>query len=134
MQHERGPRNSTIRRQVAMYLKESTELSAVAAAAAGMLPPHFRGVGPFLPAGAVPPGGPGGAAPVSLPSPGGGSLEPLPGIPNGVLIQPTPKVSRIWSAFFSCGSWMWGWGIEHHRDQLCGGTLGGLGQAALHSL
>ncbi|XP_074642537.1 nuclear receptor subfamily 2 group E member 1-like [Tubulanus polymorphus] len=29
VQHERGPRNSTIRRQVAMYLKEQTELSSM---------------------------------------------------------------------------------------------------------
>ena len=29
VQHERGPRNSTIRRQVAMYLKETSELSNI---------------------------------------------------------------------------------------------------------
>ncbi|KAH3724370.1 hypothetical protein DPMN_050186, partial [Dreissena polymorpha] len=29
VQHERGPRNSTIRRQVAMYLKETSELSSL---------------------------------------------------------------------------------------------------------
>ena len=29
VQHERGPRNSTIRRQMAMYLKETSELSSL---------------------------------------------------------------------------------------------------------
>ncbi|XP_076445529.1 nuclear receptor subfamily 2 group E member 1-like [Babylonia areolata] len=45
VQHERGPRNSTIRRQVAMYLKETSELGGA------ILAPHhhhpFRS--PFLP-------------------------------------------------------------------------------------
>jgi hypothetical protein len=36
VQHERGPRNSTIRRQVAMYLKETSELDAV------ISPHHYR--------------------------------------------------------------------------------------------
>ena len=40
VQHERGPRNSTIRRQVAMYLRETTELaSAISASAAPFRPP-----------------------------------------------------------------------------------------------
>ena len=29
VQHERGPRNSTIRRQMAMYLKENSEMSSL---------------------------------------------------------------------------------------------------------
>ena len=31
VQHERGPRNSTLRRQVAMYLKESSDIQTMAA-------------------------------------------------------------------------------------------------------
>ncbi|BFZ09550.1 hypothetical protein BsWGS_12589 [Bradybaena similaris] len=40
VQHERGPRNSTIRRQVAMYLKESSEYGGVLAAGP-FRPPFF---------------------------------------------------------------------------------------------
>ncbi|XP_030851407.1 nuclear receptor subfamily 2 group E member 1 [Strongylocentrotus purpuratus] len=46
VQHERGPRNSTIKKQMALYLKESA--AAAAAAAAGDLPP------PLLPNGYLP--------------------------------------------------------------------------------
>ena len=38
VQHERGPRNSTLRRQVAMYLKETSDLRVMAAMGA---PQHF---------------------------------------------------------------------------------------------
>ncbi|XP_064628505.1 nuclear receptor subfamily 2 group E member 1-like [Lineus longissimus] len=40
VQHERGPRNSTIRRQVAMYLKETSELSSMMT----FRPPFFVGM------------------------------------------------------------------------------------------
>ena len=73
VQHERGPRNSTIRRQVAMYLKETNEMSAAA-----RVPVHFRS--PYF----------------------GGILGMNEGITHcaaepaklqlGVLCQPTPKV------------------------------------------
>ncbi len=81
VQHERGPRNSTIRRQVAMYLKETSELSAA------MIPPQFRP--PFFPGMIAPEGSP---IPAMTPS-----LEHLPALPNGlngVLLQPTPKVYK----------------------------------------
>lgn len=45
VQHERGPRNSTIRRQVAMYLRESSELASAITSSAPfrppVLPPHM---------------------------------------------------------------------------------------------
>ncbi|XP_070191384.1 nuclear receptor subfamily 2 group E member 1-like isoform X2 [Littorina saxatilis] len=47
VQHERGPRNSTIRRQVAMYLKETSELG-------GVLGPHHHFRTPFLHAAYLP--------------------------------------------------------------------------------
>ncbi|XP_076077717.1 nuclear receptor subfamily 2 group E member 1-like [Mytilus galloprovincialis] len=42
VQHERGPRNSTIRRQVAMYLKESSEYNAMMMHSA-YRPPYLTG-------------------------------------------------------------------------------------------
>ncbi|ESO85739.1 hypothetical protein LOTGIDRAFT_130367, partial [Lottia gigantea] len=46
VQHERGPRNSTIRRQVAMYLKETSEMGGLIASHPfrnPLLPPGFVG-------------------------------------------------------------------------------------------
>lgn len=41
VQHERGPRNSTIRRQVAMYLRETSELAtAISSASSPFRPRH----------------------------------------------------------------------------------------------
>lgn len=42
VQHERGPRNSTIRRQMALYLKEANEISASMAAHAAVVSHPFR--------------------------------------------------------------------------------------------
>ena len=91
VQHERGPRNSTIRRQVAMYLKETSELSAMAVAPHPFRPPFFGGMvanmdqltdGVTISAMAgldhVPPAMAAVAAVAAA---------------NGVIIQPTPKVS-----------------------------------------
>lgn len=88
VQHERGPRNSTIRRQVAMYLKETSELNSV-------LAPHpFRS--PFLPAymgyehlsdgvtvTALEPGTP--PAPVT-------TVAATTAMSSGIIMQPLPKV------------------------------------------
>ena len=73
VQHERGPRNSTIRRQVAMYLKETNEMSAAA-----RVPVHFRS--PFF----------GGIMGMSE-GVTACSTEPAK-LPFGVICQPTPKV------------------------------------------
>ncbi|ELU12704.1 hypothetical protein CAPTEDRAFT_226190 [Capitella teleta] len=89
VQHERGPRNSTIRRQVAIYLKETSELSASMAAAHAVA---FRP--PYLP-GLV--GMPPHAPPAQPPTPEGphGALSPIEAarIPTsmGLLCHPTPK-------------------------------------------
>ena len=77
VQHERGPRNSTLRRQVAMYLKETSDLRAMAAMSA---PQHFFRPPMFLP-GALPPG-----IPQPLPTPLNGTLPgSMPGsLPVGM--------------------------------------------------
>ena len=76
VQHERGPRNSTIRRQVAMYLKETSELSASIAA-------HGAFRQGFFPAGMMP------MSPEAVTT-----VEPPRTPPSGpVVVQPTPKVS-----------------------------------------
>ncbi|XP_041463679.1 LOW QUALITY PROTEIN: nuclear receptor subfamily 2 group E member 1-like [Lytechinus variegatus] len=85
VQHERGPRNSTIKKQMALYLKETA--AAAAAAAAGDLPP------PHLPNGYLP--GPAFFHPFL-------SVEPYPSIivspadyptfsPQAIPFYPTPK-------------------------------------------
>ncbi|XP_013068647.2 nuclear receptor subfamily 2 group E member 1-like [Biomphalaria glabrata] len=78
VQHERGPRNSTIRRQVAMYLKESSEYGGVLNAGS------FRS--PFFP------------SLITYEAVGDGvtvsAVEPPPTIatpPAGLLMQPLPK-------------------------------------------
>ncbi|XP_064617694.1 nuclear receptor subfamily 2 group E member 1-like [Liolophura sinensis] len=76
VQHERGPRNSTIRRQVAMYLKEASELPSVLAHSP-FRPAFFPGL-------------------VSLDhvTPNDGitvSAVDHGSIPGSVLCQPTPK-------------------------------------------
>lgn len=48
VQHERGPRNSTIRRQVAMYLRETTELASAISASQPFSHPLRHGP-PHLP-------------------------------------------------------------------------------------
>ncbi|XP_067674555.1 nuclear receptor subfamily 2 group E member 1-like isoform X1 [Haliotis asinina] len=76
VQHERGPRNSTIRRQVAMYLKETNELGTVLAAN------PYRS--PFLP------------AYVGYEHVNDGitvsAVDPPPTTTPGVIMQPVPKV------------------------------------------
>lgn len=76
VQHERGPRNSTIRRQVAMYLKETSELGTVLAAN------PYRS--PFLP------------AYVGYEHVNDGitvsAVDPPPTATPGVIMQPVPKV------------------------------------------
>lgn len=96
VQHERGPRNSTIRRQVAMYLKETSELSAsmaqaaaAAAHAAAFRPPYLPGIVGLPPP--PPPGMPPAAAPpVSESMP----ISPIETarVPAGIVCHPTPKV------------------------------------------
>ena len=89
MQHERGPRNSTIRRQVAMYLKETSELNAMAAHAAAFRPPYLPGmVGIPAPA-PVPPS-------ESIP-PVSAAAETPSHLPAGLVCHPTPKVKGIYS-------------------------------------
>lgn len=74
VQHERGPRNSTIRRQVAMYLKETSEL------ASSMPSNPFRNH--FLP----------GLVPFEHVNDGiTVSAVEQPQITNGIICQPTPK-------------------------------------------
>ncbi|KAK3098201.1 hypothetical protein FSP39_017141 [Pinctada imbricata] len=76
VQHERGPRNSTIRRQVAMYLKETRDYGALVAQSP-FRPPYLTGcygIEHMADAFAMSP------------------LEPSsPVSPTGVLCQPTPK-------------------------------------------
>ena len=82
VQHERGPRNSTIRRQVAMYLKETSELSATMAAhAAAFRPPYL-------------PGMVGMPAPPPPPPSEGVQVSPVDParLPAGLVCHPTPKV------------------------------------------
>ncbi|KAL8566972.1 hypothetical protein ACOMHN_059772 [Nucella lapillus] len=94
VQHERGPRNSTIRRQVAMYLKETSELGTV-------LAPHpFRS--PFLPHVAYLPSFDHVTdaitvsavdtmtSPSAVVAAAAASSSPPAG-PNGVIMQPLPK-------------------------------------------
>ncbi|XP_041350644.1 nuclear receptor subfamily 2 group E member 1-like [Gigantopelta aegis] len=75
VQHERGPRNSTIRRQVAMYLKETSELGNVLANT------PYRS--PFLP------------AYVGYEQINDGitvsAVDPTVVSPSGVIMQPVPK-------------------------------------------
>ncbi|XP_059166791.1 nuclear receptor subfamily 2 group E member 1-like [Physella acuta] len=78
VQHERGPRNSTIRRQVAMYLKESSEYGSVLSATPYRPPfyPSFvtyESVGDGVTVSAVDP-------PPSIATP-----------PSGILLHPLPK-------------------------------------------
>ena len=93
VQHERGPRNSTIRRQVAMYLKETSELGTV-------LAPHpFRS--PFLPPAAYLPfehvnDGITVSAVETVTSPTAVAAATSTSPPiNGIIAQPLPKVSVI---------------------------------------
>ncbi|XP_071487114.1 nuclear receptor subfamily 2 group E member 1-like [Diadema antillarum] len=85
VQHERGPRNSTIKKQMALYLKESA--AAAAAAAAGDLPP------PILPGGYL--SGPALFHPLLSMEPypsiivNSGDYFPLP--PPALPCYPTPK-------------------------------------------
>ncbi|CAH1799805.1 unnamed protein product [Owenia fusiformis] len=82
VQHERGPRNSTIRRQVAMYLKESTEL----------------GISPFRPSFVN------GALGVEHVNDGitVSAVDPPPQPHPGVICQPTPKYPHeIAQAYFN---------------------------------
>ncbi|GAB1607775.1 photoreceptor-specific nuclear receptor-like [Argonauta hians] len=75
VQHERGPRNSTIRRQVAMYLKETSELASSLPSnpfRSHFLPP----IVPFEPAND--------GVTVS-------AVEASSQVTNGVICQPTPK-------------------------------------------
>ncbi|CAL1539291.1 unnamed protein product [Lymnaea stagnalis] len=78
VQHERGPRNSTIRRQVAMYLKESSEYGNVLAGGPFRSPffPSFVTYEPVADGVTV------------------SAVEPPPAIttpPTSLLIQPLPK-------------------------------------------
>ncbi|XP_050390272.1 nuclear receptor subfamily 2 group E member 1 [Patella vulgata] len=76
VQHERGPRNSTIRRQVAMYLKETSEMG-------GIIAPHpFRS--PFLPAAYV------GYEQTINDGITVSAVDPAPVSP-GMIMQPVPK-------------------------------------------
>ena len=92
VQHERGPRNSTIRRQVAMYLKETSELGTV-------LAPHpFRS--PFLPAAYLPfehvNDGITVSAVETVTSPTAVAAATSASPPaNGIIAQPLPKVSAV---------------------------------------
>ena len=79
VQHERGPRNSTIRRQVAMYLRETTELQQAMIAHATFRPPYLPGM-----PGVTPINEPIRVSAVGPPSPGS--------IAGTVLRQPTAKV------------------------------------------
>ena len=79
VQHERGPRNSTIRRQVAMYLKETRDYGALVAQSP-FRPPYLTGcygIEQMADAFAMSPLEP--QSPVSPLSP-------------GMICQPTPKV------------------------------------------
>ncbi|OWF42760.1 nuclear receptor subfamily 2 group E member 1-like [Mizuhopecten yessoensis] len=77
VQHERGPRSSTLRRQVAMYLRESSELSSMMASTP-LPPPYFPG-GYYL-------------KPVcdSISIPVSAHEHPILSHP-GMIIQPTPR-------------------------------------------
>lgn len=78
VQHERGPRNSTIRRQVAMYLRETTELQQAMIAHAAFRPPYLPGMP--------------GVTPITDPVRVSTMEHPSPGaIAGTVLRQPTPK-------------------------------------------
>lgn len=77
VQHERGPRNSTIRRQVAMYLKETRDYGAFVAQTPFRPPylPSCYGLDPM-------------ANGVDL-----GTVTPPSPVSPGILCQPTPKVT-----------------------------------------
>lgn len=79
VQHERGPRNSTIRRQVAMYLKETRDYGAFVAQTPFRPPylPSCYGLDPM-------------ANGVDL-----GTVTPPSPVSPGILCQPTPKVYNI---------------------------------------
>lgn len=89
VQHERGPRNSTIRRQVAMYLKETSELSSLYGTTTFQTPYMpgfytFERLNDGITVSAVdPPSSP--LTPIASP------LTPTVSSP-GVICQPTPKV------------------------------------------
>lgn len=90
VQHERGPRNSTIRRQVAMYLKETRDYGAFVAQTPFRPPylPSCYGLDPM-------------ANGVDL-----GTVTPPSPVSPGILCQPTPKVT------FNCfktEKWMISW-------------------------
>lgn len=93
VQHERGPRNSTIRRQVAMYLKETSELGTV-------LAPHpFRSPfihAPYLPFEHMSDGITISAMEQSSPPMSAAAVAAAvavssASIPNGIIMQPLPK-------------------------------------------
>ncbi|KAL4233234.1 hypothetical protein ACF0H5_007918 [Mactra antiquata] len=93
VQHERGPRNSTIRRQVAMYLKETSELNSLYGSSA-FPTPYMPGFYTFerlndgITVSAVDP------TPTSPLSPVASPLTPMtPTTPTspGMICQPTPK-------------------------------------------
>lgn len=92
VQHERGPRNSTIRRQVAMYLKETSELNSLYGSTA-FHSPYMPGFYTFerlndgITVSAV-------DSPTSPLTPIASPLTPTASSP-GIICQPTPKVSRI---------------------------------------
>ncbi|XP_067945724.1 nuclear receptor subfamily 2 group E member 1-like [Watersipora subatra] len=54
VQHERGPRNSTIRRQVAMYLRETSELASAISSATSFTPPRSLPTHMYLNPGPLP--------------------------------------------------------------------------------
>lgn len=93
VQHERGPRNSTIRRQVAMYLKEQSELGLFAANP--FRPPYINAMM------GVPPE-PSEAALTAVSTSVSSPLEPAPMYPltsqlaNRMICHPTPKVEHIY--------------------------------------
>lgn len=85
VQHERGPRNSTIRRQVAMYLKESSEYNAM------MMHSAYRP--PYLP-GCL------GIEPIPEHIVAYSPSEPPSPVTPGSICQPTPKVNMIKTYYF----------------------------------
>ncbi|XP_052807370.1 nuclear receptor subfamily 2 group E member 1-like [Mya arenaria] len=100
VQHERGPRNSTIRRQVAMYLKETSELNSLYGA--GPFPsPYMPGFYTFerlndgITVSAIDP-------PTSPLSPMASPLTPPTPPSPGIICQPTPKYPhQLIQSYFS---------------------------------
>ena len=109
VQHERGPRNSTIRRQMALYIKEAADYSASMGLHHGgsAFPcgagPLVTPLGVSLSSPFYPGGVPIAAAPLAPPpvttSPLPGSASPLdqriPPTHSPVLIHPKPKVRAV---------------------------------------